>query len=105
MGSACFGDLKVIGGAGRKRKLHGEGKGGSEPPKAADIRFLIESRSAGVLGGELILGRAAILFSIQKIPISALSLGLTLIVWALFVTDLVWGCQRKTEVGVMEVLQ
>lgn len=36
---------------------------------------------------------------------SALSLGLTLIFWALFVTDLVWGCQRNTEVGVLEVLQ
>lgn len=59
--------MKVIGGAGRKRKLDGEGKGGSEPPKAADSRFLIESRSAGVLGGELTLGRAALLFSIQKI--------------------------------------
>lgn len=98
--------MKVIGGAERKRKLDGEGKGGSEPLKAADTRFLIESTSAGVLGGELILGRAALLVSIQKIPISALlSLGLTLIVWALFVTDLVWGCQRNAEVGEMEVLQ
>lgn len=57
--------MKVIGGAGRKRKLDGEGKGGSEPPRAADTRFVI--RSAGGLEGELILGSAALPFSIQKI--------------------------------------
>lgn len=51
-----------------------KGKEARNPPKAADTRFLIESRSAGVLGGELIVGRAALLFSIQKIPISALCL-------------------------------
>lgn len=52
----------------RKEKETGwRGKGGSEPPKAADTRFLIESRRVGVLGGELTLGRAALLFSIQKI--------------------------------------
>lgn len=59
--------MKVIGGAGRKRKLDGEGKEAQNPPKAADTRFLIESRRVGVLGGELTLGRAALLFSIQKI--------------------------------------
>lgn len=33
------------------------------------------------------------------------SLGLTLIVWPLFMTRLVLGCKRSVEVGMMEGLQ
>lgn len=52
----------------------------------------------------MILGRTVLPFSIQKICFCSLSLGLTLIVWAI-VTELVWSCQRNVEVRVMAVLQ
>lgn len=61
--------------------------------------------SDNIHGGELVLGRAALPFSVQICLRFLLpSLGMTLIVWALFVTELGWGCQRNVEVGVVEVL-